>query len=234
MIPTAANGRTVTHLAGPPHPSEGESMTFSLFPKATRFYDLLQEQNRRMTAAVALLDGLLGDFTDVPAKCKRISEIEDEGDAISREISRQLALTFLTPIDREDIHDVNQVQEGVLDLARVIATRMLLYGFTHVREPAKESVQALARLAGLVGRMLTRVIEHKEVRELSIEIRQLKQDSEARLESGLVELYETRGGEEDGLFDVIRWTQIYDRIGQAMHLAAALADILEEMSLKYA
>lgn len=209
-------------------------MAFSLFPKPTRFYDLLKEQNRRMVAGVALLQELFADFPSARAKSHRIREIQAEGDGVSREISRQLSLTFLTPIDREDIRDVNAAQEGVLDAARVISTRMILYGFAHVTETAKAVAAALGDMAERAGSMLSLIIEHKDLQGLGSEVRELRRGAENLLESGLAQLYETRGGERDGLFDVIRWTQVYDRLGQAMHRIAELADTLEQMSLKYA
>jgi len=207
---------------------------FSLFPKATRFYDLLQEQHRKMAAAVALLRDLFADFAMASEACQRIADIEVEGDLIYREIRRQVSMTFLTPIDREDIQEVNLAQESVLDAARAISTRVRLCGLTLVTQTGTGLATALARMVGLAGEMLSRVLKRQDVQRLRTEVREIKQGAEALLESGLAELYATRGGEEDGLFDVIRWTQVYDCIGQAMHGVAELADALEQIGLKYA
>ena len=209
-------------------------MGFSFFPKVVRFYDLLVEQNTKMVDAVTVLDEVFTDFTDVPAKCKRISEIELEGDRISREITLQLSKTFITPIDKEDIHELNVVQEEVLDIVKMVATRIMLYGFREVKENARVLASNLKSMVGLVGRMLTEVIDRKGVHQLSAEIRELKEGTETLLLTGLSEIYDTHGGTPDGLLDVIKWTQIYDRIAQAIHCTAVLADTLLGISLKYA
>ncbi len=209
-------------------------MAFTLFPRVVQFYDLLVQQNHKMVEAVSVLDEVFADPRDVSAKCKRIVQIEAEGDTTAREITKLLSRTFITPIDKEDIHALSLDQEEVQDLVKVIATRMMLYGFEQVRESARELARTLKRMGEVVGMMLTLVIERKGVHGLSMEIRELKDGAEALLLSGLGEIYDTRGGEQDGLLDVIKWTQIYDRIGQAVHRTAALAATLEGISLKYA
>lgn len=209
-------------------------MGFSFFPKVVRFYDLLVEQNVKMVEAVTVLNEVFTDLAEVPAKCKRIADIEQEGDRISREITRQLSKTFITPIDKEDIHELNVVQEEVLDVVKMVATRIMLYGFREVKESARELANNLEGMVRLVGRMLTEVIDRKGVHEISAEIRELKEGTETLLLTGLTEIYDTHGGTADGLLDVIKWTQIYDRIAQAIHHTAALAATLEGISLKYA
>jgi len=209
-------------------------MAFSLFPKAVKFYELLAEQNKLMIRAVAVLDDIFANFTDVAAKCKRINEIEGEADLVSREITKQLSLTFITPIDKEDIHELNLVQEEVLDLVKAISTRVGLFGFVSIRDSAKELVRTLRAMVETVGKMLTQLIAGRGVQEANHEVREMKENSEALLLFALGEIYETRGGEQDGLLDIIKWTQIYDRIAQAIHCTAILADTLLGISLKYA
>ena len=82
-------------------------MGFSLFPRSAKFYDLFKEQHRKVAKAAGVLDDLFTSFEDVEERCKRITIIESEGNAISRRIAKELSLTFITPIDREDIHEIN-------------------------------------------------------------------------------------------------------------------------------
>ena len=85
-------------------------MSFSLFPKSVKFFDLFLEQNRKTFKAATILNEIVQDFTDVEEKCKQINIIEAEGNGICRNIPT-LSITFITPIDREDIHEINIAQE---------------------------------------------------------------------------------------------------------------------------
>ena len=72
-------------------------MGFSLFPRSAKFYDLFKEQHRKVAKAAGVLDDLFTSFEDVEERCKRITIIESEGNAISRRIAKELSLTFITP-----------------------------------------------------------------------------------------------------------------------------------------
>ena len=97
-------------------------MRFSLFPKTVKFYDLFAKQSAKTLEAASLLSEIFSDFSDCSDKCAKINAAEAEGNAIFREIAAQLSLTFITPIDKEDIHEINLIQEDVLNLIKAIST----------------------------------------------------------------------------------------------------------------
>lgn len=97
-----------------------------LLPKEDRFFALFTEQAENvLTGSRALLD-LMRAFTDTEKKAARVHEIEHQGDVLSQTILNSLDATFVTPIDREDIHALASSIDKVLDFIDAAAQRMVL------------------------------------------------------------------------------------------------------------
>ena len=73
-------------------------------PKDQKFFDLLENSAKNLLKGAEALQDLVHDYVDVEAKLRRIKEIEHDGDAIIHDIMDKLDKTFITPIDREEIH----------------------------------------------------------------------------------------------------------------------------------
>ncbi|MCU0564577.1 MAG: DUF47 family protein [Desulfobacterales bacterium] len=112
-------------------------MSFSLFPKSPKFFDLFREQNRIIVEAMELLHSMAQEFEKMDVRGQMINRLESEGDVVNREISQQLSTTFITPIDREDIHQLNASQETILNHIQAISNRICVYGKADVTETVK-------------------------------------------------------------------------------------------------
>lgn len=209
-------------------------MSISFFPKVVKFFELFEKQNALLKEAAGVLDSIFSDFSNVPAKCERINHLEAQGDLVSREISTQLSLTFITPLDREDIHAINVAQEELLNAIRSISSRIGLYRFEKPEPAAVDLVDNLRMIVGEIETMLLKLSNKKEVEEHSKRVHTLQNESEMHLLVVLGELYESVPSGPEGLIHVIKWTQIYDRIEQALDRADLLANIIEGVSIKNA
>lgn len=211
-------------------------MGFSLFPRSVKFYDLFTEQHRKLVKAAIILDELFTNFDDLEERCKRITIIESEGNAISRRIAKELSLTFITPIDREDIHEINLTQEDILNLIKAIASRVGLFGFDRIRYPARRIISNLRAMIEEVGLILGRMRQNKQAEEHFARIESLKHECETLLMVGIGELYD--GGDEKGdyaaILDIVKWKHLFDRIEAAVERTEALSDVLEGVVLKNA
>ncbi len=209
-------------------------MGFSFFPKEIQFFDLFTEQYAKLSEAVTVLNSIFQEFVDVEDKCKSINLIEETGNAVARSIAKQLSMTFITPIDREDIHDINIAQEDLLNLIKAISTRIGLYDFTVVKFPSKRLVKNLSLMVEEVGRMQLRLRERKNVEENAKKIKALKYECEMVLLVALGEVYDLKLQGFETVMEIVKWTHIYDRIEQAVNQAERLADIIEGVVLKNA
>lgn len=209
-------------------------MGFSFFPKEVQFFDLFQEQYEKLNEAVTALSTIFQDFDDVENKCKCINLVEEMGNVTARRISQQLSTTFITPIDREDIHNINVAQEDLLNLIKAISTRIGLYDFHVIKFPAKKLVKNLSIMVEEVGRMMDRLRQRKNVEENAKKIKSLKYECEMILLVALGEVYDIKLTGFEAVMDIVKWTHIYDRIEQAVNQADRLADIIEGVVLKNA
>ena len=211
-------------------------MGFSLFPRSAKFYDLFKEQHRKLVKAAGILDELFTTFDDVEERCKRINIIESEGNTISRRIAKELSLTFITPIDREDIHQINLTQEDILNLIKAIASRIGLFGFDRIRYPARRIIANMRVMIEELGVVLGRMSQNKQAEESFHKIENLKHECETLLMVGIGELYD--GGEINAdyavILDIVKWKHIFDRIEAAVDRTESLADVLEGVVLKNA
>ncbi len=164
-----------------------------------------------------------------------INRLESEGDALNRTISQQLSTTFITPIDREDIHQINSSQETILNHIQAISNRIGVYGFTRMRFPAQRMVsnvkdmvarhRGAARHAGQQGGGGTKTVE---------QVKFMKKECEMLLLSGLGELYDNPNPAPAEIMEIIKWTHVYDRIDKAFNRAWQLAKAIEGIVLKNA
>jgi uncharacterized protein Yka (UPF0111/DUF47 family) len=209
-------------------------MSISFFPKIVKFFDLFEKQNSIVKDSVVTLESIFKDFKDVPVKCERINKLETEGDNLSREISTQLALTFITPLDREDIHAINMAQEDVINMIKAISSRVGLYHFKTLEVAAIELVENLKMIVTETEHMIKNLSSKKEVEEHSKNVNRIKNESDMQLLVALGELYESDPSTHEKFLHIIKWTQIYDRIEQALEKAEVLTNIIEGISIKNA
>jgi hypothetical protein len=100
---------------------------FRLIPREVRFFDLFEQRSATIITAAGLLQELVVNFGDARAKAHAIKEVEHQGDLITHEIVRRFNTTFITPIDREDIHDLASRLDDVLDYIEAAAERLIVY-----------------------------------------------------------------------------------------------------------
>jgi len=209
-------------------------MAFSLFPKEIKFFELFFEQNRKISEAVKLLDEIFSDPSEALPKCSEIDEIGKEGNLIYRTISRKLSLTFITSIDRADIHHLNVAQEEVLSAIRTISSRMGLYGFSEVTDHSRELVSHLRRLSEETGKMLNCLKMKSDCDEEIDAAQKIKAESDQLVLVALKEIYRRKNPDQEEILTMLQWTQIYDRIEEAIGRLDRLVHVIEGIMLKYA
>jgi uncharacterized protein Yka (UPF0111/DUF47 family) len=209
-------------------------MSLSFFPKTVKFYDLFMVQNRKLVKAVGILDAIFREFTDVEEKCKQINIIEYDGNKISRTIAIELSQTFITPIDREDIHEINIRQEATLNIIKAISNRVGVYDFTELKYPAKKVISNLKAMVEEAGAILECLSKRNSADACIARTKSLKYECEMLLLVGLGEIYDSHGLNLIGTLEILKWTHIYDRIEQAVEGVEVLCEVLEGILLKYA
>jgi uncharacterized protein len=209
-------------------------MSFRLFPKAPKFFGFFRDQNRIIVEAATVLNTIVLDYGDCDVRCQIINRLEADGDALNRTISQLLSTTFITPIDREDIHLINSSQETILNHIQAISNRIGVYEFTRMRFPAQRMVSNLKDMVTAIGVLLGMLENKGEVAEYVGQVKHQKKECEMLLLSGLGELYDSPNTSPAELMEIIKWTHVYDRIDKAFNRAWQLAKAIEGVVLKNA
>src|SRR5512133_1566842 len=149
-------------------------MAISFFPRVVKFFDLFQQQNNLLVDSANVLRDIFDTYSGVAGKCAAIVHNELAGDEVSREIARALSLTFITPIDREDIYAINMAQEAALNSMRAISTRIGLYRFDHVKSGARELIDQLQKMHQEIAIMVAALKSKGAVEENALRIKDMK------------------------------------------------------------
>jgi uncharacterized protein Yka (UPF0111/DUF47 family) len=209
-------------------------MGFSLFPKTPKFEELFQQQLGYTVAAARVLEEMCNLSTGFGEKCLAINELEDKGSDVSLELSRQLALTFITPIDREDIHEINKAADKVLSTIKQISIRIGHYSYIPIPAEAKELTTNLRVMLEQVALMLEHLRGKKDVSEHLKKLKQAKKRSDLVLLQAMTDIYKPRELDNQEMLIVIRWSRIYDRLERAIYRTYHLASVIQGVFLKNA
>jgi uncharacterized protein Yka (UPF0111/DUF47 family) len=109
-----------------------------IFPKEIDFFEIFDRASLNLTKAATLLVALMENFDNLDARAKEIYEVEQDGDMLTHEIMKKLNKTFVTPIDREDIHALASRLDDVLDLIWGAVDRLVLF---KIKESTPEAVK---------------------------------------------------------------------------------------------
>ncbi len=207
-------------------------MRFSLIPRNYRFYDLFEEAAQKLVEAGEALADLLEHFENVEMKTARLKELEHEADNITHELYRQLHMTFVTPLDREDIAALAQRMDDVMDFMEGASTAIRIYG---IKEPT-EAAKSLADLVRLQCLHIQRAIANlrqrgrlKKIQEQLVEIHRLENEADSLFLNASAELFR----DEMSSTDIIKWRDIYDQLERATDSAEHVAHVLEGIVLKH-
>ncbi len=204
---------------------------FNFLPKEVRFYDYFEQQSENILKAAALLDDLVRNFADARAKTHLIKEVEHAGDLITHEIVRKLNTTFITPLDREDIHSLATRLDDVLDYIEAAAERLVVY---RIKEPTSacraftevivKTVEAMDRAIRCLRTMDPGFHEH------AVEVNRLENTADNLLRDSLAALFDEQGDP----IEVIKWKEIYETMEIVTDRCEDVANVIEGIILKMA
>ncbi len=204
---------------------------FNFLPKEVRFYDYFEQQSQNILKAAALLNDLVRNFSDARAKTHLIKEVEHAGDQITHEIVRKLNTTFITPIDREDIHALATRLDDVLDYIEAAAERLVVY---RIKEPTS-ACRAMAEVIVKTTEAMDRAIKclrnmDPGFHEHAVEVNRLENTADNLLRESLAALFEEQGDP----IEVIKWKEIYETMEIVTDRCEDVANVIEGIILKMA
>lgn len=208
-------------------------MKFRIIPHEEKFYELFKEQaENAVEAARALLD-LLEDYNDVDQKRLKIEMIENQGDEIAHKIFEKLNLTFVTPIDREDIHALACALDDIVDIINATSQRLQLYNVDSITDDAKQLANIILRATeetAVIATSLSNVKNLASLKQHWIEVNRLENEGDNISRHAIADLFSSN---RDPI-DVIKWKEIYEHLEEATDKCEDAANIVEGVALKNA
>ena len=203
----------------------------NLIPREVRFFDYFEQQSENIIRATGLLHELIHTFADARAKAYAIKEVEHAGDQITHEIVRRLNTTFITPIDREDIHDLATRLDDVLDFLEAAAERLVIY---RIKEPTS-ACRAMAEVIVHTTHAMDRTIKCLRTmdpgfHEHTVEVNRLENTADVLLRESLAAMFD----EASDPIEVIKWKEIYETMEIVTDRCEDVANVIEGIILKMA
>jgi predicted phosphate transport protein (TIGR00153 family) len=201
-----------------------------LTPKEEKFFDLLEVSAKNLLKGAVALKDLVDDYTNVEEKVKKIKNIEHNGDTIIHEIIDKLNKTFITPIDREDIHILASELDDVLDAIEGISSR--LYHFK-IQKPTPECIRLvniIHQAVQQIERAISDLKHFDNLKPLCIEVNRLENEADQISQEMIGHLLD----KEPDWRRAIKWKEIYGRLETAADHCENIADVIESIVVKSA
>lgn len=208
-------------------------MAFSLFPREVKFFEMFQKQHALVLEAAGHLETVFGKREDAVSACRTINRLEEEANALLLDVFLQMSHAFITPLDREDIHSLVLAQEEVMNAIRLVSARVGVYSFHQVPASAQDLARDLKAQVASLGATLPLLDKRQQVETHLQAVRKAGAESAALLLVAVGEMYEKSMSTPADVLNVVKWTQVFDRLEQALEKAEALAKVIERISVKY-
>jgi predicted phosphate transport protein (TIGR00153 family) len=203
---------------------------FSLVPQDRVFFDLFAEEGQNTLRTAKLLRDMLERWPDEHGLALDILKAEQEGDRITHDIIQRLNTTFVTPIDREDIHTLATQLDDILDYIEEVADFMGLYRIEAPMDQAQALAEVLVKSCEQLYGLLQNLRGFKDLDHYWIEIHRLENDGDRIYRDAVASLFADR---IDPMV-VIRWRDVFLRLERAIDATETSASILEGIVIKNA
>ncbi|HOV86895.1 MAG TPA: DUF47 family protein [Syntrophobacteraceae bacterium] len=203
-----------------------------LIPKNEKFFDHFEELGALIEKGGLLFLDMLNHYEHSEAKLPTLKEIEHDADRVTHIIYSKLHQSYITPLDREDIHALARKMDSILDLIEASAIRMHLY---KVKNPTREIIELAVILNNAIGLVLkvVRGLRHKKdhpmVMEWLVEINTLENEGDYILRQAMARLFER----ETDPFDLIKLKEITELVEEAIDTCEDVSNIVEGIILKH-
>jgi uncharacterized protein len=183
----------------------------------------------RLTKSAGLLQELFASPGESGRLVAEIKKVEHEADLLTHDIIVRIDKSFVTPIDREDIHQLANVLDNTIDLIDGTARRLQMFNVTDSREPAREQCRVLLQAAKEIEEAVKQIKNPKIVSEQLRKIKTLEEEGDAIYHEAIGAMF--RSATPDPL-EIIKWKELFDTLEGALDECEDVGNVLESISLK--
>lgn len=199
-------------------------------PREEDFFVLFGKQADNIQLGAKGLLQMLEHYTGVPEQVQSIKAVEHTGDELTHGIFTKLNQTFITPFDREDIHELTSQLDDVIDLIDAAASRFVLYRVHEVRAGTTDLVKVLVSATAEVSAAVHALATPENALKHCIEINRYENESDRICRTLIAQLFD----EEKDPVQIIKWKEIFEVIETAVDKCEDVANVIEGVILKNA
>lgn len=202
-----------------------------LIPKDTVFYDMFDNLAKTVHKGAVQIAAMLDNFKHVEDQAQMIKDTEHAADHITHDIIERTNKTFLTPLEREDIHELACRLDDILDLIDGATRRIVLYKIKEPTSDARALAQVLIKATQLIVEALGMLRTSKDraaMLKFCIDIHTCENDGDRIEQHALASLFEGNMGP----VEIIKWKDIYEDLETATDKCEDVANVLEAIVLK--
>ena len=200
----------------------------SLFPRQDDFFVLFRRQAALVREGCEQLVEMMEKFDDLDARAKKLKDVEHRADLVAHELFERLNRTFITPLEREDIHDLASGLDDVLDEAEGIGNRVVLFKIQAATPESLRMARILLECAVQIEQAVDHLKDLKNLMAFTIEVNRLENEADAISRTVVADLF---SGRHD-LLDVMRWKELYGQLEDAADRCEDVANTIESIVLK--
>jgi predicted phosphate transport protein (TIGR00153 family) len=202
-----------------------------LIPNNNHFYKLFEKSAAYLEQGAATLTEAVANPDRFKEFATKLERIEHDADELTHDILVQLDKSFITPIDREDIHELVQALDDCLDTIESVTERMQMYRLAEPTDEAKQLASVIRQQAIQIQAMMPLIpgFKYEKVIPYCKEISRLESVADKVARDALGNLF---SGSSDPL-TVMKWKDIYDYLETATDKCKDVAGIVERIVLKH-
>lgn len=205
-----------------------------LLPKEKKFFLMLRDQASNVVDGANEFKNLIDNYnslSDVKRKelVKKIKDIESKGDNIVHNIIGSLDKTFITPIDKEDIHRLSMLLDDVIDFIYATSIRLTIFKISrindHIRKLSDIILETVKKIElGVIG-----VSKLKSMNRFYIDIHTLENKADDIYHEALGDLFNKKNP-----IEIIKYREIYEYLENITDRCEDIANVIESIVVKHA
>jgi len=205
-----------------------------LLPKEQKFFHMLKDQSSNAVDGAKKLKDLIYNYdrldnSDKIAYVKKIKDIEHKGDELSHRIIGILDKTFITPIDKEDIHNLAMLLDDVVDLINVTSQRFVIFRIDKVDRYIKKMAEIVLEIVNRTDEGILEVSKLRNMKKYYIDVHTLENKGDDVFHAALVQLFDKKE-----VLDIIKYKEIYELLEKVIDKCEVIANVIESIVVKHA
>lgn len=201
---------------------------FRLIPKNNSFFEMFSQMSDNLIAGARALVDLFEHYEDIENKIDGIRRMERVGDELTHAVLTKLNQSFITPFDREDIHQLASKLDDVLDYIYASATRIVMYRITDPPAAAEEMAKIILLQSQELQKAVSLLQKNGNILSHCVEINRLENEADMVSQRSIAKLFEN---EKDPI-NLIKIKELLEFLERATDKAEDVANVLETVVLK--